>query len=349
MHYYEERKKKGGGKLIVIIIIAVIIIVAALAIVFNFDKLQYYFKHGEMPDPDATITATPEITPVPTATPAPIPPLNPAEDTIGTRFNPPAGYVRQNVEEGSFGEYLRNFKLKTFGAVAKLADGTDNPNAPTDTGVLEMDIRKNGLQQCADSIIRLYAEYWYARAQKAESEGRSSAADYEHITFDCYTNPVFKLDFATWMQGNRVKANGNKLEWYQSPDATPGDTSYGTLRYYLDIVFNYANTYSLKNQMMAVSSSDLQVGDCLIITAAQTGGTDGHALLVVDVAISQETGKKIFILAEGNTPATEMYILRDVVNNTVWFTLDEDGSFTKTAADGRVVNYPLDSFRRFKR
>ena len=336
MHYYEERKKKGSGKIVAVIIIAVIIIVGGLAVFFNLDNLKYYFKHGEMPDPEATITATPEITPEPTATPEPVPPINPGEDTIGTRFNPPAGFVRVSVDEGSFGEYLRNFRLKSYGTVAKLADGTDNPNAPTD-GVLDMDVRKNGLQQCADSVIRLYAEYRYYRGE------------YEYISFDCYTTPVFVLDFSTWTQGNRIKVNGSKIEWYQSADATPGDTSYSTLRYYLDNVFLYANTYSLKNQMMAIDSKDLQVGDCLIITAAQTGGTDGHALLVVDVAVNRETGKKIFMLAEGNTPATEMYILHDSRNDTVWFSLNEDGTFTKLSVDGKEITYPLDAFRRFKR
>jgi hypothetical protein len=336
MHYYEERKKRGGGKIIAVVIIAVVIVVVGLALFFNFDKLKYYFQNGEMPDPEATVTQTPEITPLPTATPEPVPPLNPAGDTVETRFNPPAGYVRSKVDEGSFGDYLRNFRLKGYGTVAKLADGTDNPTAPTD-GVFDMDVRKNGLQQCADSIIRLYAEYRYARGE------------YEYITFDCYTTPVFVLDFSTWTQGNRIKANGSKLEWYKSDGATPGDTSYSTLRYYLDNVFLYANTYSLKNQMMSIDPTDLQVGDSLIITAAQTGGTDGHALLVVDVAVNKETGKKIFMLAEGNTPATEMYIVKDIKNDTVWFSLNEDGTFTKTAADGRVVTYPLDAFRRFRR
>ncbi|MBO4326368.1 MAG: hypothetical protein J5950_03760 [Clostridia bacterium] len=336
MHYYEERKKKGSGKIIAVVIIAVVIIVVGLAVFFNFDKLKYYFQNGEMPDPEATVTAEPEITAVPTATPEPVPPINPAGETIGTRFNPPAGYVRASVPEGSFGEYIRNFRLKSYGTVAKLADGSDNPNAPTDA-VLDMDIRKNGLQQCADSIIRLYAEYRYARGE------------YEYITFDLYTTPVFVLDFSTWTQGNRIKANGNKIEWYKSDDATPGDTSYSTLRYYLDNVFLYANTYSLKNQMMSIDSNDIQVGDCLIITAAQTGGADGHALLVVDVAVNTETGKKIFMIAEGNTPATEMYVVKDRANDTVWFSLNEDGTFTKISADGREVNYPLDAFRRFKR
>lgn len=339
MHYAEERRKKGGNKIIIVIVISVVIIVAGLAVFLNFDKIKYYFQNGEMPDPDATVTRAPVVTPVPTATPEPVIPVVPGENTVGTRFNPPEGYVRTELAEDSFGAYLRNFPLKAYGTVAKLADGTDNPNAPTE-GVLDLDLRKNGLQQCADSIIRLYAEFRYARRE------------FEYITFDLYTTPVFKLDFVTWTGGNRIRTNAENpkiVEWYQSPDATPGDESYSTLRYYLDNVFLYANTYSLKNQMMQVDSSDIQVGDCLIVTADQTGGTDGHAIIIVDVAVNKETGKKVFMLAEGNTPATEMYILKDNENDTVWFSLDEAGTFSKKAADGRTVVYPLDAFRRFKR
>ena len=340
MHYSTERKKKSSVNIIAVVIVAVLIVVIGLAVFFNWSKIINWFKNGEVDDEEganatAKTTDSAEITPIP-ATPEPVDPINPAGDTIETRFNPPAGYERVSVEPESFAEYLRNFRLKSYGTVAKLADGTDNTEAPT-MAVLDLDVRKNGLQQCADSIIRLYAEYRYARGE------------YDYISFDCYTNPVFTMDFSFWTQGNRVQVNGNKLEWYQPDNATPGDTSYSTFRYFLDNVFNYANTYSLKNQMMKIDSSDLQVGDCLIITADQTGGTDGHAMIVVDVAVEKSTGKKVFMLAEGNTPATEMYVVEDRNTGSAWFSLNEDGTFSKLTADGRTVTYPLDAFRRFKR
>ncbi|MBO7407002.1 MAG: hypothetical protein J6V14_05170 [Clostridia bacterium] len=343
MYYDEEktrkRKKSGSGKLLLVVILSAVLVVGALAIFLNLDKLKYYIEHGEMPDPNATSTSVPVAvaTNIPTAIPEPVNPVNPEQMTIASRFNPPQGYERMSVEAGSFGEFLRNYPLRSYGTPAKLADGTENPNAPTE-GVFDQDIRKNGLQQCADAIIRLYAEYRYQRSE------------YDYISFDCYTTPVFTLDFNTWTTGQRVRANGRALEWYASDKATPGDVSMSTFLYYLDNVFLYANTYSLKNQMMEISSADLRIGDCLIITADQTGGTDGHAIIVVDVAVNTATGEKVFILAEGNTPSTETYILKDKENDTVWFKLNEDGTFTKWAVDGsRKVTYPLDAFRRFKR
>jgi len=339
MYYYGDEKKKKSGKAVLVIILAILIIAAAAAIFLNFDKIKYFVLNGELPDPAATQTAgkVAEVTlpPEATATPEPLPAIVPEGTTVGTRFNPPAGYTRVAVDAGSYAEYLRNYTLRPYGTTAKLADGTDNTEAPT-LGVFDQTIRANGLQQCADAIIRLRAEYLYAKG------------DYDKIVFDCYTTPVFTADFSYWITGQRIRANGNKLEWYASDAATPGDTSYGTLLYFLDMVFLYANTYSLKNQMMQVDPANIEIGDCLIITADQTGNQDGHAIFIVDMAVNDK-GEKIFMLAEGNTPATETYIMVNRDTDSVWFSLNEDGSFTKSNAEGVKVTYPVDALRRFKK
>jgi hypothetical protein len=47
--------------------------------------------------------------------------------------------------------------------------------------------------------------------------------------------------------------------------------------------------------------------------------------MVVDVAINSD-GKKAFLLAEGNTPAREIHVMRNFENpfRSPWFMLDED-------------------------
>lgn len=335
MYYEKKKNSKTSKKWLVAVIFAIVIVAAAALVLINMDSIKDYMgiesNATGAPGSKASLAPGETPSPEPAATPEPLPPIVEDEITIGTRFSVPAGYERVPVEEGSFAAYLRNYQLKPYGAVAKLADGSDNPDAPI-AGVFNQDIRANGLQQCADAIIRLYAEYHYERGE------------YEEITFDLYTTPVFKMDFATWITGQRIRVNATtkQLEWYASESATPGDISYGTLRYYLDNVMNYANTYSLKTQMKSVNPRDLSIGDAFIITAKQTGGTEGHAILVVDMAVNKETGDKIFICAEGNTPATETYVIVNPETDSVWLHLEPDNSFIKG-----VNTYPPDSIRRF--
>ncbi|MBQ9440626.1 MAG: hypothetical protein IJU35_08620 [Paludibacteraceae bacterium] len=47
--------------------------------------------------------------------------------------------------------------------------------------------------------------------------------------------------------------------------------------------------------------------------------------MVVDVAVNKN-GKKAFLLAEGNTPARNIHVMRNFENpfRSPWFTLDDD-------------------------
>lgn len=324
MFYYANRRKKT--KKIVLITIGAVLLAAliVLAVIF-FDKISHFIRHGSFSD-SAGSTAPAQQTETPV--PEDLPPINEDGTTVGSRFNVPAGYERVPVEKDSFAEYLRNYTLLPYGTIPKLYDGTDNLEAPS-VGVLDQEV-KNRVQQCADAIIRLYGEYQYARK------------DYDNIYFYFNNTPRFRCDFATWITGQRVQVIGSKAEWYLSEDATPGDTSEATFRYYLQTVQIYANTNSLKDQMRAVTPSELQVGDVFIVTSGELGGGDGHAIVIVDMCVNPDTGEKLFICAEGNTPATETYILHDEEADTVWLHLEADGSFIK---DGIV--YPATAIRRF--
>ena len=68
----------------------------------------------------------------------------------------------------------------------------------------------------------------------------------------------------------------------------------------------------------------LQPGD-VFVYPARYGQKYGHAVMVVDVGINRQ-GKKVFLLAEGNTPARNIHIMRNFENpfRSPWFTLDED-------------------------
>ena len=68
----------------------------------------------------------------------------------------------------------------------------------------------------------------------------------------------------------------------------------------------------------------LQPGD-VFVYPARYGQQYGHAVMVVDVAINTN-GKKAYLLAEGNTPAREIHVMRNFANpfRSPWFMLDED-------------------------
>lgn len=325
MFYYEQRRKKK--KRIAIIALASAAVLAGAVLVFlNFDRISGLFrkKGGEAgKDPAASASASP--------LPQDLPPIVEEANTVGTRFTVPEGFERVSVAGGSFAEYLRNYELLPYGTAAKLYDGTDNAAAPM-VGVLDQEV-KNKVQQGPDALIRLYAEYKFERGA------------YDDIYFDFNNTPPFRCDYRTWLSGKRVKVEGSKAEWTDSSSATPNDTSYGTFRYYLQTVQQYANTDSLKTQLRKIAPEELQIGDVFLATSRDLGGADGQAIIVMDLCVNPKTGEKRFICAEGGTPATETYIL--VASDSdgdpdVWFSLDENLCLQKGG-----VTLPSEAVRRF--
>lgn len=93
---------------------------------------------------------------------------------------------------------------------------------------------------------------------------------------------------------------------------------------YLRNLYGVASTFSLSREMKIRRLADMQPGD-VFVYPARYGQQYGHAVMVVDVAINKR-GKKAFLLAEGNTPAREIHVMRNFENPfpSTWFMLDED-------------------------
>jgi len=76
---------------------------------------------------------------------------------------------------------------------------------------------------------------------------------------------------------------------------------------YLINIFSYCGSLSLSRELVPVTNiHDIKAGDVFI-----RGGTPGHAVIVLDVAINRESGKKIFLLAQSYMPAQEIHILNN--------------------------------------
>lgn len=208
--------------------------------------------------------------------------------TLEDRFNTPKGYKRIDVEGGTFAKYLRTIKLKSHGSEVKYYNGQTKGNK-VHAAVIDIDVGERDLQQCADSIIRLRAEYLYGLEK------------YDHIAFDL-TNG-FNVPYKKWSEGYRVKVVGNNTSWVKRGSA---ENSYEVFRKYLDFIYAYAGTLSLSRELKHVEYDDMQIGDVLL-----QGGSPGHAIVVMDMAINED-GDKIYMLAQGYMPAQDMHILKNM-------------------------------------
>jgi hypothetical protein len=76
---------------------------------------------------------------------------------------PPEGAVRVALAPGSFGEWLRRLPLLDAGAPVHLYDGSLKARQDVHARVVDLDVGARDLQQCADAVMRLRAEYLYSR------------------------------------------------------------------------------------------------------------------------------------------------------------------------------------------
>jgi hypothetical protein len=228
--------------------------------------------------------------------------INETGNTIESRFKVPEGYIRIPATEGSFAKYLHSLPLKKHLSKVMLYNGSQKINQSAHESVVDLKIGKNNLHQCADAVIRLRAEYLYVQKEFARI----------HFNF---TNG-FECRYDKWMEGYRVAVSGNKTSWVKTKNR---DISYPTFWAYLEQVFCYAGTLSLSKELKSTPISDMQPGDVFI-----KGGSPGHAVIVVDMAINPKTGKKIFMLAQSYMPAQETQILKNPNNKGLspWYSLD---------------------------
>ena len=210
----------------------------------------------------------------------------------------PDGYIRDSVETNSFGEYLRNLSLKPEGSPVLLYDGRESGSSSYAYSVIDMEIGTEDLQQCADAVIRLRAEYLYHQKR------------YNEINFN-FTNG-FKCKYDTYAHGGRVNVRSGKYtNWYQAKQGT--DYSYETFREYLNLVFMYAGTASLSKELKSVTIDKIEIGDVFI-----QGGFPGHAMIVVDLAKNPTTGDVAILVAQSFMPARDIHVV-SARRESPWF------------------------------
>ena len=226
--------------------------------------------------------------------------INASGDTLQERINVPKGYTRSPAESNSLQEFVRNYKMKPDGSPVLLYDGSEKSIQGDHVAVFAMAIENYDLQQCADSVMRMYAEYFRATGQESR------------IAFH-FTNG-FQCDYDSWKNGKRVKVDGNDVYWVESREFDDSDETFIS---YLRMVFSYAGTLSLQEESEQIDISEFQAGDIFI-----KGGSPGHVVFVADV--SENGGDKAFLLAQGYMPAQEFHILKNPLHeDDPWYYVSE--------------------------
>ena len=212
------------------------------------------------------------------------------KNAIINRIEVPVGFKREKVTAGSFGDWLRHLPLKPGNPDVHLFNGQIKNYQEGHFAVLDIDVGTTDLQQCADAVIRMKAEYLY------------SIKEYDKLHFNFTSGHT--IGFKKWSEGYRTKINGNNVSFTKTATA---DNSYKTFKEYINVILNYAGTSSLSKELKPVNDlKDIEIGDVFIV-----GGFPGHAVLVVDVCKNEKNGEKLFLIQQSYMPAQDIHILKN--------------------------------------
>ena len=164
---------------------------------------------------------------------------------------PPPDYIIIRTAGNSFGKWLLHLPLRKNNTLY-LYNGQPKLNQWLHYAILDVPYNRNPLQQCADAVMRLRAEYLYAT--KAEPT----------IRFYHQKNEYFTL---------------------------PVTSSRTQLENFLNLVFNWCGTYSLQAQLHPVKDiQQVQAGDVFVkggspghamLVAAVAQNKQGHKVFLL--------------------------------------------------------------------
>jgi hypothetical protein len=151
----------------------------------------------------------------------------PGGETLAQRITPPPGFTRMPAAEGSWAAWLRGLPMKPANAPVLIFTGASKWRQDVHVAVVDIDVGKRDLQQCADAVMRLRGEWQFANGHKAD------------IRFN--------------------DTEGKRLSFAKRRDA-----GYASFRKYMDYVFAYAGTYSLERELKPVPAGSIAIGDVFI-------------------------------------------------------------------------------------
>lgn len=215
----------------------------------------------------------------------------------------PEGYFYVDDGDTAYSSWLLEMKLKKS-KIVYLHNGKLKSNQDAQFAVLNIDIGKKDLLQCADAAMKLRADYLFEKHV------------YDRISFLATSGTA--LSFQTWLQGTRWKEKeGNLISYNSGKKPTNIEQEYNL---FMEFVFSYCGTYSLSKQTKRVNDiRSIQPGDMFV-----HGGFPGHAATVMAVAKNKK-GERIFLLSQGYMPAQDIHILKNNVNIELnpWYSVSQ--------------------------
>ncbi|MFQ5334622.1 MAG: DUF4846 domain-containing protein, partial [Flavobacteriales bacterium] len=163
--------------------------------------------------------------------------------TIENAIALPDGFKRLPAKPCSFAAWLRQLPLKQAGYKVHLYNGELKSNQSAHAAVIDIDVGDRDLQQCADAVMRLRAEYLYGQKRFSEIAFHYTSGD--------------EIPFSLWLSGQRPLVKNNRVRWAQMGS---GDMSYNNFRNYMNNIFTYAGTASLSKELKPVPFSEMRPG-----------------------------------------------------------------------------------------
>ena len=200
----------------------------------------------------------------------------------------PDGYERLTSDSNSFAFYLQHFQLKDDKTIY-FYDGSKKENQNSQFAVLKIDIGNKNLMQCADAIMRIRAGYFFNRKE--------------------YDKIVFKSANKTY----------SFIEYVRLADIENIQKAFNS---FMERVYDNCGTYNLSESLKPKKDiKNIAIGDVLV-----KGGSPGHAMIVMDVAVNKKTKQRIYLLAQGYMPAQSIHIVINPMSNILspWYKTDEE-------------------------
>lgn len=215
---------------------------------------------------------------------------------IAARIAPPRGFRRARVEPDSFAQWLRCLPLLPGEPPVLKHDGTPRKNQNAHFAVLDLPVGPDDSLRSADGMYLLRTTWLFVTGQAERMRFGPGPIDFSETLARIASQPTTSASTAP---------------------ASPGPLR--ALKAYQKSLFAVADSSALIDDTLPIPLEDLRIGDLFVHPARP-----GHAAIVVDLAIHPSTGNKVFLLAQGGSPAQQLHVIINPTHSpfSPWYPLE---------------------------